>query len=435
MSLSHLKKKFKELRSQCDMSCPEKGKYDIALFRSIYDTPYENWNKVLQGDNLLLSIPYLAAMEADPARQMEFHYAIVYRSSVPQAILYFQEFDFRLKSLKQNVDVDKVENSVGLMQKVKNVVMKSVEDISFRLLTFGNTFISGEHGFHVTDNFDKSDLGRVINDTIEKVCHSDEKKNKVSGLLVKDFYPTTLDSLKNIVEHHHQFRVQPNMVLPMDKSWVTFDDYLAAMSSKYRVRAKSAAKKGADLKVVEFDAETIEKNNERILELYNGVEGSADFQLVTIGNEYFFELKVALEDNFKFHAYYLNNEIIGFATTFIQGEQMEAHYVGIDYSKNEKIALYQNMLYDYVKCGLKHRVKEISFGRTALEIKSAIGAEPKEMHLFVRHTNSVSHKIIQPFIENIRQEEWIQRHPFKKNGESPQNSKSKKVRTEIRKAG
>lgn len=430
LSIDDIKNKFKNLRLQCDSGCHKASKYGIALFSSVYRIPYEHWNKVLNGENLLLSIPYLAALENDPARDMEFHYAIVYLDDKPQAILYFQEFDFKLNSVDDNVDVDKVKDAKSLLQKAKDVALKSFQNISARLLTFGNSFVSGEHGFHYTSEFDTADLGFVINAATEKICSLEGKKGNIKALLAKDFYHDKKDCIPQLMDNYHQFKVQPNMILPLEDEWKTFDDYLEAMSSKYRVRARSAMKKGDKVVTKELDADQIAELNGTLLELYNSVESSANFQLATIGKNYFLDLKAALEDNFKFWGYYLEDELIGFASAFVGDGHLEAHYVGIDYKWNVEVALYQNMLYDYVRMGLACNAKQISYGRTALEIKSTVGAEPHEMMLFLRANNSLTHKIMKPFIENIRQEEWIQRRPFKKGSNKGQDNNDKKQKTE-----
>ena len=59
--------------------------------------------------------------------------------------------------------------------------------------------------------------------------------------LLKDFINESLfitDELKEF--NYHPFSVEPNMVFNIDENWKTFDDYLAAMKTKFRVKAKKA---------------------------------------------------------------------------------------------------------------------------------------------------------------------------------------------------
>ena len=134
-----------------------------------------------------------------------------------------------------------------------------------------------------------------------------QKKNaKINGLLLKDFYKYKKQLVAAVDNNgFHIFHVQPSMEFKINREWKSFDDYLAAFSSKYRVRAKSALKKGARLTQREFTADDILKNYEKIQKLYLNVEEKADFQLVTIGKTYFYDLKIALENNFIFKPKYI----------------------------------------------------------------------------------------------------------------------------------
>ena len=55
----------------------------------------------------------------------------------------------------------------------------------------------------------------------------------------------------------------------------------------------------------------------------------------------------------------------------------DAHFIGIDYSKNKEFAIYPRILNDYVRLGIETKSNQINLGRTASEIKSTLGAKPK----------------------------------------------------------
>ena len=58
--------------------------------------------------------------------------------------------------------------------------------------------------------------------------------------------------------------------------------------------------------------------------------------------------------------------------------------------------------------------KRKKFGRTALEIKSSIGATPVEMSGFIYHNNKLINRFIGKIFKNLEPElHWQQRHPFK----------------------
>ena len=62
----------------------------------------------------------------------------------------------------------------------------------------------------------------------------------------------------------------------------------------------------------------------------------------------------------------------------------------------------------------QNQFKKIIFGRTALEIKSSIGAKPITMSGFLYHKNKWINKYIDKIFKNLEPElVWQQRHPFK----------------------
>ena len=64
--------------------------------------------------------------------------------------------------------------------------------------------------------------------------------------------------------------------------------------------------------------------------------------------------------------------------------------------------------------GIEHSFEKNYFGRTALEIKSSIGATPVQMSGFIYHTNAIVNKWIPKLFKRLEPETvWQQRHPFK----------------------
>jgi hypothetical protein len=64
--------------------------------------------------------------------------------------------------------------------------------------------------------------------------------------------------------------------------------------------------------------------------------------------------------------------------------------------------------------GIENGFNKIIFGRTALEIKSSIGAEPIQMSGFIEHKNSLINKFISLIFHKLEPKLiWQQRHPFK----------------------
>lgn len=54
------------------------------------------------------------------------------------------------------------------------------------------------------------------------------------------------------------------------------------------------------------------------------------------------------------------------------------------------------------------------FARTALEIKSSVGAVPENLYCYLRHQNPLVNKFTGTLLDYLKPvEEWLPRHPFK----------------------
>ena len=123
-------------------------------------------------------------------------------------------------------------------------------------------------------------------------------------------------------------------------------------------------------------------------------------------------LKQELQENFIVRLYERNREIVGFSTAIITKQGLIAHRVGIDYTHNHTHKIYQNMLYDYVELAIQHRSSTVNYGRTALEIKSTVGAEPQARSVLLRLSNRFANQILSWFVPTSTTPKWVQRHPF-----------------------
>ena len=166
-------------------------------------------------------------------------------------------------------------------------------------------------------------------------------------------------------------------------------------------------------KIPELNESQIIENQDRIYELYLNVMNQASFNFGALEKGAFASFKAELKTNFILKGYYLEGNLIGFSSAFLCNELVDASFVGIDYEFNFEHCLYQRMLYDLVDLAITKNVKELRLGRTAEEIKSGIGAIPVHMHLYMRHRNAVSNKLLKPIIESISPSEFEVRQPFK----------------------
>jgi predicted N-acyltransferase len=402
-------KKKSELRKKA-------SDFAFAIYDSVSMINTEHWNSIVKYGSEFLNLPFLTVIENQHPSNMHFHYAIIYDNTKPVAISYFQVVDFSSESFGSFLEPDKSDYSCiitdYLKKHITNHIIKSADRINLRLLICGNAYVSGEHGFTCIPETNKTEAIDAIADVIYRISRAEKLRGKIAAVLVKDFYSDSIKHTKEFEEYkYHDFLVEPNMMI--DIQWKTFDDYLNAMSKKYRNRAKNVVKKGAEIERKNFSSEEILANEKEIQKLYNNVHLKAKFRMASLTSAYFAEMKKVLGDKFSFVGYYYNQKLIGFKSTFILEHEIEAHFIGLDYSLNKDLDVYQNILYDYVKEAIENSSKKLLLGRTASEIKSTLGAEALELTCYIRHRNPLSNRIIKPFVDFLKPSEWIPRNPFK----------------------
>lgn len=395
-----------------------------GLFYNFYSSVDEiidkDWREVVGNNNRFLQLDYLKAMEAGAPANMKFNYVIIYKDKKPVIALYFQVVDFKPEAFNGIIQEEENDEScfIGLIKKsISNHVRKSVNKINIRLLILGNTFISGQHGIAKKEGVNDEKIHSIVAKAIDQMCESDDFDEKISAVLVKDFYSSDRNVYQNSFDKnkYHSFSVDPNMILNINPKWHTFEDYLETLSKKYRNRAKGIVKKAAAVKRKNLSADEIKKHATQIHILYMNVVQRAKFRLATLPANYFVEMKKNLQNQFQLVGYFSEDNLLGFKSYFILDNEIEAHFVGIDYFKNKELELYQNILYDYLKIAIESQKNVLNLGRTASEIKSNLGAKAHDLICFVRHRNPLSNKIIKPIFDLLKPEDWTPRNPFKED--------------------
>ena len=93
---------------------------------------------------------------------------------------------------------------------------------------------------------------------------------------------------------------------------------------------------------------------------------------------------------------------------------MDTYFLGYDESIQRENMLYLNMLYDMIAYSIKKEFKEIVFARTALEIKSSVGAKPIKMYGLMSHSNTLANALLPKIFKYLEPETiWQERNPFK----------------------
>tara|TARA_R110002049_G_scaffold2846_1_gene23114 strand:- start:12181 stop:13341 length:1161 start_codon:yes stop_codon:yes gene_type:complete len=375
------------------------------FFSSVDEISLEIWETLQCENNIYFQRDFLKSIEKNHPK-IKFSYIIlVDKNEMPIAFSSIQIVDFFINSIQKELNFLK-----DLGRKLR--ILKDSKPL--KLLISGNTFVSGEHGIFIKDNQDKK---QVIKELAKAILHfvNSNKKLKIDAFLIKDFINESLfitDELKDY--NYHPFSVEPNMLLQIDENWMVFDDYLAAMKTKFRVKAKKAFKQSKAIRIEEVTADNINNQLPKMTALYKKVAANAAFNLGEFNLETYKGFKEKIGENYILKTYWLENKIVGFISGVINKNSLDAHFVGIDYELNREHAIYQRMLYDYIEIAINKKIKTINFGRTASEIKSSVGAIPQDLTMYLRHKKSIKNRILKLFLQRIQPTPFQQKFPFKK---------------------
>ena len=392
----------------------------VVIYHSIHDVG-EEWNEAAPEHNLFLQKTYLQLLEDNPPEDVHFVYMLYYKKSKPIGVAIGQVGNFNAeKSINDNnepVEKEKPCPISRITNFFKSFVAKKVDITAF---VCGNALLTGESHNICFRNGEVSEEEEyhLLNDTIKYVQKELDKKGvHISLTYLKEYHHSQRPHAQKLLvekNKYHEFTAQPNMVLDFREDWNSFDDYLAAMSSKYRVRVKRAFKKGVAIERKDFSVQDIEENLDRIYDLYSRIADGSVFNLVQLNPRYFVALKEKLGDDFRMTGYYIDGELAAFFTTVKNYHELEAHFLGYDETFNRTYQMYLNILYDIIKIGFDQGCKCIVFARTALEIKSSVGAEPHEMYWYLKHRNKISNRFLSQIVDYLNpKDEWVQRKPFK----------------------
>ena len=384
-----------------------------SYFRSI-EAAGSDWDAAAPAHDIFLQRPYLNILENNPPEGMRFGYLVFYQNEEPVGVALCQIKYFKGDDNINDLNVSKQEPCFffGLAQWFKRwVAGKTAADI----LICGNMLLTGEHGFYFDyRKINQDEAVKFLEKALDEVVDVLGREGvKMPVILVKDIATEhqsqgTVLSEKGFTE----FCIQPNMVL--DLPYENFEAYLAAMSTKYRTRAKRAIKKLEGVEKREMSLVDIQRELPNIYGLYKEVAKNAGFNMVDLNEYYLLALKRDLSQHFRMCGYYQGDQLLAFYTTICNGDEMEAHFIGYDKALNHDLQLYLNCLYDMVRRGFEAGCKTIVFARTALEIKSSVGAVAHDLLCYVRHQNALINTFTGTILEYLKPvEEWVPRHPFK----------------------
>lgn len=381
----------------------------VSVFNKISEIPNDVWDELNCSQNLYFSSNYLNALEKNNSHLSYFYLILKNKNEKAIAFANVQIIEFKFDTIGRD--------SSNLFKKITSIGRKlSIfpKEKPLKIIICGNSFVSGEHGIFIKKGENKRLILRKISKGILHYTEYNNQENPVDIFMMKDFIVDSLSVTKELLSlGYYDFNIEPNMILKISPKWQNFDNYLAALKTKFRVKAKKAIKLSNNLVTKDITLLNFEEHLLKMTELYKKVVTKAAFNLGEFKLQTYKSLKTKLGDSYILKSYWIEDKMVGFMSGMINKKNLDAHFVGIDYEFNKQYAIYQRMLYDYIKIAIDNKIELLNFGRTASEIKSSVGAVPQDLTVYIRHKKSIRNKILKLFLLKIQPTEFNQKFPFK----------------------
>ncbi|GAA4280233.1 GNAT family N-acetyltransferase [Gaetbulibacter aestuarii] len=370
----------------------------------------KDWD-ILATNDLFLEKEYLTALEEASPKNIHLYFIAVYNDDTLVGVAVVQ-----LVKLFLN-DMFRQQHQGNFKEFIRRSVASFIKGC---VLVVGNIMHTGQHGVYFDERrISSSDFLSEINKALIALKPRVRKdyNRSVQAIVLKDYFENDIIEQSTAcikTENFHRLKLQPNMLLNVSDDWHNIDDYKADLAKKYRDRYKRARKKRGALKPVELSLETIKKHSKELYQLYLNVSDNAEFNTFLLQENHFYSLKRHLKDNFKVFGYYDQGKLVGFFSLLLNHDNLETYFLGYDEIHQYPNQLYLNMLYDMLDFGIQNKFKTIVYARTAMAIKSSVGAKAVDMVVYMKHTNIFLNDLFKLIFRIVNpKQDWEERHPFK----------------------
>ncbi|MBL8513718.1 MAG: GNAT family N-acetyltransferase [Betaproteobacteria bacterium] len=391
---------------------------DFAIASRIGLLDASLWDAAARDGGLFLSREYLAMLEGATPANLSPRYALVTARGngaiVPVAAIHMQIAELSAAQLRQR----RLDH--GGRGRLLDPLKQSLSDkIHQRLLACGNFLTYGQHGVAIGEGIDPAAAWHAVAEVLYRVRNAEKLDGGTQFSLIKDVcgeHVAAARTLENL--SYRWIETEPNMVLTLDPAWKSHEDYLASLASKYRSSVRNAVMKPIEAAGCIVESLTDPAPHvERLHALYKNVQENAAVRPFELPPDYFPALLAFAGARGRVSVLRRNADeaILGFLVSLADGDTGYAYHIGFDRQTASDLPVYLRLLHAGIADGIALGVRRISFGRTALEPKAALGAKPEAFGVLVRHRQPVLNKLIKPLLMGIEHDAPPDRNPFKKS--------------------
>lgn len=371
------------------------------MYHSIKSIPIDKLGTLNRVKNTYFSKEFLEAYERSNPN-IDFKYFVIEDSNKAVALANIQIIELGIDVILKNTKMP------SLLRRILHAIFCNSP---IKIMFCGNVFLSGEHGISIKEGYDKAKIIQIICKELIKLSKTIKP---LHAIFIKDFVERSRAHSDYFINcGFTPMRIEPNMIISLQEEWNSFEGYKKTLKSKYRVKVNKADKTSKNLESKLFSESDFELYKDQLQQLYENTIANANFNAQVLNLNTYIKLRGFYKDDFIVKAYFLNGKLVGFLSALLNGDSLDAHFIGLDYNLNKQYAIYPRILNDYIRIGIENKVRHINLGRTASEIKTTVGAEPTQLICYLKHKRKWINTLIRPFVKNVKLKDFKQHQAFK----------------------
>ncbi|MCU0696339.1 MAG: GNAT family N-acetyltransferase [Myxococcaceae bacterium] len=366
------------------------------------------WDELTAHKTFLLSRRYLDALERAKVPHLSHRYVLAFDGSRPVLAMALQILDVGVDRLRPGT-------TRGFIEGLDTAQLE--ERVRQRVLVCGNLLSGGLDGVAFAEGLEPTLGWRAVAEALYRVRRAEKLNGHTNLVVVKDLTGGQVDASRALEGMSYRAMAGgPTMVLGLDPTWRTHDDYLAGMTSKHRSDVKRrivGPLTEAGVRVTRLTVEQVRHFKHRMQALHLEVQDHASVRPITVGPDYW-PAMAWLDDVCVVHGVLRGDELLGFLLVQVMGDEVHAAQIGFSREAAKELPLYLRLLHTAVEEGIARRARRVVLGRTALEPKARMGAKPVDTFLWVRHRVPVVNSLARGLVDLVRHEPAPHIDPFKR---------------------
>ncbi len=379
--------------------------FQFALFDSVAMLRPDHWDALTADESVYFSRRYLEVLEANAPDNLRMHYALIYSHGQPVAAVVAQAVEVRGDAVPK--------------PDIRKATKASLSKLKQRILICGNLLSWGFHGVAFAKDADPQEIWPAVAEALYRIRRADKLFGDTGLVMVKDLTDDVDAGAAPLARFNYRpFETEPNMIFQVNPKWDTFDDYLKDLRSGYRNSVKKVQKDFAEggFTLERLDAIGVETHRDTIYKLYHQVHDQQKLRLISLNPNFIPALADTFGDDFRTHiARDSKAKVVGFITTLKDRDGAVGYYIGFDKEAAAAGApIYLRLLQRTLQDAIEMKGAWLSLGRTALQPKAQLGAQPQAMRCYIRHRIPAMNSVVRSFLNFMPEPDTApERNPFK----------------------